>query len=116
MTLSKLFCIGFSTPETKLFILFLYYILLFLVILTYLTVNTQAVDSTFENLRNYLKCSIAGYKPECDVYKENIKEITRPSYYLDLLTYMMACTINLSNLTYTLQIYDIKLFFKNLRK
>ena len=116
MTLSKLFCIGFSTPEAKLFILFWYYILVFIVVLTYLTASTQTANSTFENLEDYLKCSIAGYNPECDVYKENIKEITQPNYYLDLLTYMMACTINLSSLTYTLQICDIKLFIKNLRK
>lgn len=112
MTLSKLFCIGFSTPEAKLFILFWYYILVFLVNLTYFTVSAQAANSMFENLVDYLKCSVAGYKPECDVYKENIEEITRPSYYLDLLTYMMASTINLSSLTYTLQICDIKLFIK----
>ena len=94
------------------FILFWYYVLVFLVILTYLTASTQAVNSMFENLEDYLRCSIAGYKPECDVYRENIKEITRPSYYLDLLTYIMTSTINLSSLTYTLQIYDIKLFIK----
>ena len=74
--------------------------------------NTLVADSTFENIENYLKCSTAGYKPECDVYKENIEEVTRPSFYLALLAYSMSCTINLGNLTYTLQINDIKKIIK----
>ena len=115
MTLSSLFCIGFSTPETKLFILFWYYITILLLILTFCSVKIQAVDPTFENLEAYFWCSIAGYKPECDVYKEKIEDVSQSSYYyLDLLSYLTACTINVSNLTYSLQFYDIKLFIKKL--
>ena len=111
-TLSSLFCIGFSTPETKLFILFWYYISVFLVILTFCTVKIQAVNSTFENLEAYFRCSLAGYKPECDVYKEKAEDVSQSTYFLDILTYLMACTLNVSNLTYSLQFYDIKLFIK----
>ena len=114
MTLSSLFCIGFSTPETKLFILFWYYVSVFLLILSFCSVKIQTVDPTFENLEAYFRCSIAGYKPECDVYKEKIEDVSQSSYYLDLLTYLMACTINVSNLTYSLQFCDIKLFIKKL--
>ena len=74
--------------------------------------NTISADSTYKNIENYLKCSTAGYKPECDVYKENIEEVTRPSFYLALLTYSISCTINLGNLIYTLQINDIKKIIK----
>ena len=51
---------------------------------------------------------------QCYMYKENIEEITRPSYYLDLLSYMMTSAINLANLTYTIQIHDVKLFIQKL--
>ena len=55
---------------------------------------------------------MAGYKPECETYKENIEEITRPSFYLALLAYLVACTNNLGNLIYTLQIDDIRKIIK----
>ena len=112
MTLSQLFCIGFSTPETKLFILFWYYISAFLAVVTYLTANLQSVNSTFESLEDYLECSISGYRPECDIYKKNIEDITRPSYYLDFFSTMMACLINVAHLLYAIQFYDVKSAFK----
>ena len=83
-----------------------------MVILTYFTAMIKAADATFQNLEDYFRCSIVGYRPECDVYKENIEEITRPSYYLDLLSYMMTSAINLANLTYTIQIHGVKLFIQ----
>ena len=70
--------------------------------------NALVADSTFMNVENYLKCSLAGYKAECDAYKENIEDITQPSFYFALLAYLMACISNLGNLAYTLQINDIK--------
>ena len=106
--LSKVFCLGCYTPEAKLFILLLYYVVLGAVGILSFASNTLFADSTFKTIENYLKCSTAGYKPECDVYKENIEEITRPSFYLALLAYLMSCTTNLGNLIYTLQINDIK--------
>ena len=99
IVLSKIFCIGYSTPDAKLFILFLYYVLLLFVIILSFTSSAQIVDSTFKN--------IAGYKPECDVYKEKIEDITRPSFYISLLNYAISSSINLAHLTYTLQINDI---------
>ena len=74
--------------------------------------NALVADATFKNVENYLKCSLGGYKPECDVYKQNIEEVTRPSYYLALLAYLISCTVNLGNLTYTLQFNDIKKIIK----
>jgi len=112
MGLSRLFCIGLSTPEAKLFFLFWYYSSTILIILTYLTVYILTVDSTTENLTSYFMCSISGYKPECDVYKENVQGITQPVYYLDRLTTLMLSFINLSNLTFVVPIYDIKLAIK----
>ena len=88
--------------------------LLFLVILTFFIARIKAADATFQNLEDYFMCSIVGYKPECDVYKEKIEEITRPSYYLDLFSYMITSAINLANLMYTLQIHDVKLFIQKL--
>ena len=72
----------------------------------------QVVYPTFENLEAYFRCSLAGYKPECDDYKEKAEDVSQSTYFLDILTYSMVCTLNVSNLTYSLQFYDIKLFIK----
>ena len=104
----KVLCTGFSSPEKKLFILFWYYILVLIAFLTFLTVQSQTADSTFEILENYITCSIGGYRPECDVYRKKIETITWPSYYLGLASTLLLCSITLSNLTYVLQITEIK--------
>ena len=74
----------------------------------------QLIDSTFESLEDYLECSLGGYKPECDIYKENLENITQPSYYLDLLTIMMSCLINVAHLIYAIQFYDVKSVVKKI--
>jgi len=112
MTVLKVVCTGFSTPETKLFALFGYYILVIVILLTHFTVLLQTADSTIEQLGNYFTCSVAGYKPECEVYREKLEDVSRPTYFLDLASTMLLCSITLSNLTYVLQYYDIKKFFK----
>ena len=112
MTTLKVFCSGFSTPETKLFVLFLYYILVVVILLTHFTVLLQSIDSTVEQLGNYFSCSIAGFKPECEVYREKLEDASRSTYLLDLAATMLLCSITLSNLTYVLQYYDIKKFFR----
>ena len=111
-TLSKLFCIGFATPEAKLLILFCCYSSMLLVLLTYVTINLQIFDSTVEVLETYFRCSIAGNKPECDVYKEELADNYQLSYYFAFLTYIMITAVNLGNLIYALHIHDIKLMIK----
>ena len=39
-----------------------------MVILTYFTAKIKEADATFQNLEDYFRCSIVGYRPECDVY------------------------------------------------
>ena len=82
--------------------------------LIFYSIKLQEADPTFENLEAYFRCSIAGYKSKCDVYKEKIEDVSQSSYYFNLLAYLTACTINISNLTYSLQFYDIKVFIKKL--
>ena len=112
----KVLCTGFSSPEKKLFILFWYYILVLIVLLTYFMVKLLTADSVNEQLQNYVSCSLGGYKPECDTYRKKIENITWPSYYLDLASTLLLCSITLSNLTYVLQIIDIKKLFSKLFK
>ena len=101
-------CTGFSSPEKKLFILFWYYILVSIVLLTFLTVELHNANSVVEELQNYFSCSMGGYNPECEVYRKKIENITWPTYYLNLFSTFLLCSITLSNLIYVLQIYDIK--------
>ena len=111
----KILCTGFSAPEAKLFILFWYYILVGVVLLTHFTILIHNVESTAENLQNYINCS-ATARPNCEVYRERIEDINGPTYYLDLTVTMLLDSINLSNLMYVLQTYDIKRFILKLFK
>ena len=114
ISILKVLCTGFSTPEKKLFILFWYYTIALIVLLAYLALQLLTGDSTIEQVQNYVSCSIGGYAPECDIYKEKIENITWPNYYLDLAHTLLLCSIFLSNLTYVLQIKDIKKLFEKL--
>ena len=112
LVLLKSFWTGFSTPETKLFVLFWYYILVIFVLLAHFTDILLSANSTVEQLQNYFACSIAGYRPECDVHQDELEDVYRASYFLDLAALMLLCSITLSNLTYVLQCHDIKRFLR----
>lgn len=114
--ITKALCTGFSTPEKKLFILVWYYILVLMILLTYFVVQLRTTDSKIRQMRNYFSCSIGGYKPECDIYRQRIESITWPSYYLYLASTLLLCSITLSNLIYVLQISDIKMVISKLFK
>lgn len=108
----KLFYNSFSAPETKLLTLFCYYFSMLLVLLTYMTINFQTLDTTVETLETYFRCSIAGDKPECDVYKEQVEDDYQLPYYFALVTYFMISAINLGNLIYVLQVCEAKSMIK----
>ena len=109
LSILKILFIGFSTPEAKLFTLFLYYSLTVVFLLTRFTVYLQNVESVGLNLKNYFICSAAG-KQNCEFFKEQAEDIDRPSYYLDLISTLLLCFINLSNLMYVLRFRDVKNF------
>ena len=110
-TVLKSFCTGFSsTPETKLFFLFWYYIFVAVVLYAYFTVVLQQASTRADHLYEYFNCSFAGYKPECEVYKEKLNDITLAGYVLDLITTMLLCSVTLSNLVYVLQYVEVKKF------
>ena len=111
----KLLCIGFSTPEAKLFILFWYYVLVVVVLLTHFTVLLYNIESISVNLQNYFTCIAVG-NLNCEDYKQKADDMAAPSFYLDLAATLLLCSINLSNLMYVLQSYDIKKFVLRLLK
>ena len=115
LSVMKLLCIGFSTPEAKLFILFWYYVLVVVVLLTHFTVLLYNIESIRVNLQNYFTCVAVG-NPDCEVFKESADDMAAPSFYLDLAATLLLCSINLSNLMYVLQSYDIKKFLLRLFK
>lgn len=111
---SKLFCMGFSMPETKLFVLFCCYISLLLVLLAYITINLNVVDSVVEILETYFLCSIAGNKSECNVHIDRIEEDYQLPYFLAFLSYVMISVINLGNFTFALDINNVKSIIKKI--
>ena len=111
LTVLKSFCTGFSsTPETKLFFLFWYYIFVAVVLYAYFTVVLQQASTRADHLYEYFNCSFVGYKPECEVYKEKLNDVTLAGYVLDLITTMLLCSVTLSNLVYVLQYVEVKKF------
>ena len=111
LTVLKSFCTGFSsTPETKLFFLFWYYILVVVILSAYFTVVLQQASTRADYFYEYFRCSIAGYKPECEIYREKLNDITLAGYVLDLISTMLLCSVTLSNLVYVLQYYEVKKF------
>jgi len=114
LTVLKSICTGFSsTPETKLFFLFWYYILVVVVLLAYFTVVLQQASMRADHLFEYFRCSIAGYKPECEAYREKLEDVTLAGYILNLTSTMLLCSVTLSNLVYVLQYYKVKKFILN---
>ena len=111
-TLSKLVCIGFSTPEAKLFILFCCYFSLHIVFIVFITVTLQEADSIAESLEFYFRCTIAGDKPECEIYKEGVEDAYRPIYFVSIFANVMISSFNLGSLTYALHIYGVKSIIK----
>ena len=112
VTTSKLFCIGFSTPEAKLLILFCCYFSMLLVILVYITINLNTIDSVVKILETYFLCSIAGDKSDCNIYREKIEDVYQLPYFLVFFSYVMISAINLGNLTFALHINEVKSIIK----
>ena len=112
MTLSKLVCIGFSTPEAKLFILFCCYFTIHIAFIAFLTVTIQNIDSVAESLELYFRCTIAEDKPECDIYKEEVEDAYRPIYFVLIFANVMVSAFHLGNLIYALHIYGVKSIIK----
>ena len=106
LSVIKILCTGFSTPEAKLFILFWYYVLVVVVLLTHFTVFLYNIGNTSECLQNYFSCSAAA-GPNCEIFRETAENSSRPSFYLDLAATMLLCSLNLSNLMYVLQSYEM---------
>ena len=109
----KIFCIGFSTPETKLFILFWYYVFIVVLLLANFTIFIYNGESVAANLINFFICSADG-STDCEIHRDRANDISRPTYYLDLISTIILCLNNLSNLMYVLQFYDIKKFILRL--
>ena len=78
-------------------------------LLTRFTVYLQNVESIVVNLKNYFICSAAG-KQNCEFFREQVEDIDRPSYYLDLISTLFLCFISLSNMMFVLQFCDVKKF------
>ena len=115
LSVVKIFCTGFSTPEAKLFILFWYYVFVFVGLLANFTIFLSNGESIAVNLQNYFICSADG-STDCEVHRDRANDISRPNYYIDLVSILILCLNNLSNLMYVLQYYDIKKFVLRLFK
>ena len=85
-----------------------------LVLLAYITINLNAIDSVVEILETYFLCSIGGNKSECNIYKDRIEDAYQLPYFLAFLSYVMISAINLGSFTFALHINDVKSIIKKI--
>ena len=77
------------------------------------TVFLYVGDTLVASLQNYFICSADG-STNCEALRDRANDVSTPTYYLDLIAMMTLCSINLSNLMYVLQYYEIKKFILRL--
>ena len=104
----------FSTPETKLLILFSYYTITIVILLIHLVINLWIIDDAAETVVKFIFCSAGGYKTECNVFKDRLHKILTPSIVSGLTTTLLLSFINIVHLVYVIQFQDIKKVFKKL--
>ena len=105
---------GYSTPETKLIILFSYYgITITLVLIRFMAILLITNNIT-ENLYNFMLCSAGGHRVECDRYREELNDDLIPFIVFDAISLFFIAFANIVNLLYILQYKDVKDVFQKI--
>ena len=99
---------SYSTPETKLTILFSYYCITVTLLLIHLVVTLRSIDTATKNLINFTLCSAGGYREECDDFRETLHQSLVPAIVFDLISTTFIAFGNIINLLYVLQYQDVK--------
>lgn len=108
--------IRFNASEFKLLVLFCYYwiTILIRVIFHGLLLRNRNRDLANKYLLDYTSCSFGGYRDECRVFEEQLREETIVLLVIGHISTMFLSLVNLINLFFVIQFSDIKERFKRL--
>jgi len=108
ITISKIFCLGFSVPEIKLFLLFCYYMLAMLIYFIAVVAHLLATDTVTVSTNRYLVCSAGGDREECEKYRLIAENSLIGAISLTMLTVILHSLFNLSHLLYVIHLPTVK--------
>ena len=106
--MSKVFCLGFSVGEFKLFILFCYYGLTLIMYTVELIVHLRGVDRLVATFDDYAVCSAQGSRDACQELHKKYKDAYVPLFVLGVVIHTLFSMINISHLVYMIHFQTAK--------
>ena len=113
---SKVFCLGFSVPEIKLFLLFCYYMLTMLIYFITVVAHLLATDTLTASTNKYLVCSAGGDREQCEEHRERAEASLIGAISLTMLIVILYSLVNLSHLVYVIHFPTVKKTIQRLYK
>ena len=104
----------FSVAEMKLIILFSYYWIALLLLLTSFGVVLHQFNDQRTHFLDHVACSIGGYREECEVFRENLKQSSIPLLVVTSIVVIFTSFCNIVNLIFVLQFSNVKKWIKKL--
>ena len=104
ITVSKVFCLGYSIPEVKLTMLFCYYTITFFMYFCAVIAYLQEVDEYNANIGEYIFCSAGGFKEECEIHRVRAERSTILSTVLIIISLLLYTLINIIHLLYVVHV------------
>ncbi|XP_065911428.1 uncharacterized protein [Dysidea avara] len=104
ITVSKVFCLGYSIPEVKLTMLFCYYTITFFMYFCAVIAYLQEVDEYNANIGEYIFCSAGGFKEECEIHRVRAERSTVLSTVLIIISLLLYTLINIIHLLYVVHV------------
>jgi len=104
----------FSVAEMKLIILFSYYWITVLLLLTSFGVVLHQFNDQRSYFLDHVFCSIGGYREECEVFRENMKQSSIPLLVVNSIVALFTSFCNVVNLIFVLQFSSVKKWIKKI--
>ena len=101
------FC-QFTTPEVKIFLIFCYLLISFIILWSTVTYDTSQYDETVIQIGSYVKCLANGIHDglDCEQYRKNFEEISIDP--LLVLYLVLFAFLNISNLPLIIEYKSLK--------
>ena len=107
VAVSKMFCLYCRIPETKLYLLFFYYAITMTFFIYSLVSFLLSIDNYNMHSNEYILCSAGGYKEECEIQREKVRESFIVTFVFSILNTILVSFINLSHLMYVVNIPEV---------
>ena len=107
-TLLRNKCYILSTPEIKILILTIYFIIFSILVTTNISLIIKYSNNYYERLYGYFYCQLHGDNSACDKLKEEYKQFDYP--HLTSITILMIGLVTCVNLIFAIKVQDVKEF------